>query len=75
MYMIKHHYFFLLSLCLIGRLWTVQTPSTSDGIDGESLLIDTAGFLFLKSCNTKEKAIVLPIIENINISARPTALQ
>ena len=63
MYMIKYHYVFLLSLCLIGGLWTVQTPSTSDIIDGESMLIETAGFLFMKSCNTKMKAIVLPIIK------------
>ena len=63
MYMIKYHYFFLLSLCLIGELWTAQKPSTMRIIDGESMLIETAGFLFMKSCNTKMKAIVLPIIK------------
>ena len=60
MYMIKYHYFFLLSLCLIGELWTVKKLST---IDGEFMLIETAGFLFMKSCNTKIKDIVLPIIK------------
>ena len=30
MYIIKCHYLFLLRLCLIGGLWTVQAPSTSD---------------------------------------------
>ena len=63
MYMMKSHYFFLLSLCLIGELWTAQKPSTMRIIDGESMLIETAGFLFMKSCNTKMKAIVLPIIK------------
>ena len=53
MYMIKYHYFFLLSLCLIGELWTAQKPSTMRIIDGESMLIETAG---MKSCNTKIKA-------------------
>ena len=63
MYMIKYHIFFLLSLCLIRELWTVQKPSTMCIIDRESMLIETAGSLFLKSCNTKMKAIVLPIIK------------
>ena len=63
MYMMKSHYFFLLSLCLIGELWTAQAMDTMRIIDGESMLIETAGFLFMKSCNTKMKAIVLPIIK------------
>ena len=64
MYMIKYHYLFILySLCLIEELWTAQKPSTMCIIDGESMLIKTAGFLFMKSCNTKMKAIVLPIIQ------------
>ena len=62
MYMIKYHYFFLPSLCLIGGLWAAQTPSTMH-IDGEFMLIETAGFLFMKSCNKKinlfKKNIVL----------------
>ena len=51
------------SLCLIGGLWAVQTQSTSDIIDGESMLTETTGVLFLKSYNTKMNAIVLPIIK------------
>ena len=63
MYLMKSHNFFLLSLCLIGGLWTAQKKATMRIIDGESMLIETAGFLFMKSCNTKMKAIVLPIIK------------
>ena len=62
MYMIKYHYCFLLSVCLIGELWTAQTPSTMRIIHGESMLIETAGFIFMISC-MKMKAIVLPIIK------------
>ena len=43
----------------------MQTPSTSDIIDGESMLIETAGFLFLKSCSTKMKGCGSP--DNTNI--------
>ena len=63
MFMIKYHYFFLLGLCLIGGLWAVQKPSSMRIIDGESMLIETAGFLFLKSSNAKMEAIVLMIIK------------
>ena len=52
--------FFLLGLCLIGGLWN---PDTSDIINGESKLIETVGFIFLKSCNFKVEAIVLTIIK------------
>ena len=70
MYMIKYHIFFLLSLCLIG---TAQKPSTMRIIDGESMLIETAGFLFLKSCNMKMKAIVLPIINILIFFSKKSA--
>ena len=50
MYMMNFHYFLLLSLCLIGELWAAQKPSTMCIIDMESMLIETAGFLLLKSC-------------------------
>ena len=63
MYLMKSHNFFVFSLCLIGGLWTAQKKATMRIIDGESMLIETAGFLFMKSCNTKMKAIVLPIIK------------
>ena len=35
----------------------------SDIIDGESKLIDTVGFLFLKNCNAKMEATVIMIIQ------------
>ena len=59
MFMIKYHYFFLLSLCLIGGLWAVQKP-----VQSESMLIETAGFLFLKSYrNAIMEATLLTIIQ------------
>ena len=61
MFMIKQQDFF--GLCLIGGLWAVQETSPSDIIDGESKLIETVGFIFLKSCNFKVEAIVLVIIK------------
>ena len=63
MFMIKQQDCFPLGLCLIGGLWTVQESSPSDIIDGESKLIETVGFIFLKSCNFKVEAIVLTIIK------------
>ena len=63
MFMIKYHNFFLLSLGLIGELWAGSNPSTGDIIDWESKLIETAGFIFLKSCNVKVEASVLAIIK------------
>ena len=61
--MIKWHHFFLLSLCLIEVLWSVSEVSTTYIIDGESKLIETAGFLVLQSCNAKVEAIVFTIIK------------
>ena len=63
MFMIKQQDFFQLGLCLIGGLWAVQESSPSDIIDGESKLIETVGFIFLKSCNFKVEAIVHTIIK------------
>ena len=48
--------FFLISLCLIEVLWSVSEVSTSDIIDGESKLTETAG-------NAKVEAIVLMMIK------------
>ena len=63
MFMIKQHNFFQLGLCLIGGLWAVQETVSSDIIDGESKLIETVGFIFVRSCNFKVEAIVLMIIK------------
>ena len=62
MFMIKQQDFFQLGLCLIGELWAVQESSPSDIIDGESKLIETVGFILLKSYNVKAEGIVLTII-------------
>ena len=49
----------------VGGLWTVQKPSTMHIIDGESMLIENASFLFLKSFNVKIEATNLPITKNL----------
>ena len=63
MFMIKYFKKNLLSLGLIGELWVGQILPTGDIINGKCKLIETAGFLFLKSCNVKVEAIVLAIIQ------------
>ena len=63
MFMKKWHIFFPLGLCLIGGLWAVQKLDLCDIINRESKLIETAGFLFLKSFNVKVEAIDFTIIK------------
>ena len=63
MFTIKQHHLFQLGLYLIGGLYVGSsgTCPPSDIIDGESKLIETVGFIFLKNYIVQVEAIVLAL--------------